>query len=61
MEFRESFPGNRLMKFFPYSLIRDDRNEMEIGLEDINRLGEYTETLEMMDSMENRENREIHD
>jgi hypothetical protein len=60
-EFRESFAGNRLMKFFPRSLIRDGRNEAEIGLEDANRLGEHAEALEMMDSMENRENRETHD
>jgi hypothetical protein len=42
-------------------LIRDGRNEAEIGLEDADRLGEHAEALEMMDSMENRENRETHD
>jgi hypothetical protein len=58
VEFRESFAGNRLMKFFPHSLIRDGRNGTGIGLEDIDRLGEYDEALERMDSMENRE---LHD
>jgi hypothetical protein len=57
-EFRESFAGNRLMKFFPRSLVRDGRNGAGIGLEDADRLGEHAEALEMMDSMEKRE---LHD
>jgi transposase InsO family protein len=57
-EFRESFAGNRLMKFFPRSLVRDGRNNAEIGLEDVDRLGEHSEALERMDSMENSE---LHD
>jgi hypothetical protein len=46
------------MKFFPYNLIRDDRNDDETDLEDIDRLGEYIGVSERSVIMENME---IHD